>query len=49
MFWYFPFFIFAGAILFAFPKLAMYVAGAYVFMLIWPRVHGNPRNRPRFR
>lgn len=48
MFWYFPFFIFAGAMIYAFPNVGFWIAGAYVAALIWPRMWHNPRNGPRF-
>ena len=45
MFFYLPFFIFAAAILLAFPDLASWLACAYLTTLLLPRLWRNFRNR----
>ena len=44
MFFYLPFFTFAGALLYAFPGLAFWLAVGYVMALLWPRLCRSRRN-----
>ena len=38
MFFYAPFFVFAAAVLLAFPDLGFWLACAYFASLLWPRL-----------
>lgn len=49
MFFYLPFFMFAGAILYAFPSLGLGLAALYAAALLWPRFWAAVRNGPRIR
>ena len=48
MFFYLPLFMFAGAMLYAFPGFAFWLTGVYLTALIWPRLLRRLRNGPRY-
>lgn len=48
MFFYLPFFMFAGAMLYAFPELALWLGSVYFTALLWSRFCWVLRNRRPF-
>ena len=48
MFFYLPFFMFAGAMLYAFPELAFWSVGIYFTALLWSRFRWGLRNKRPF-